>query len=107
MGRKRRPGKVREYARGRIKQLLDLAEKTPAKAKRYVGMALALVKKYKVRLPGKYKRRVCKKCNAFLVPGKSLRVRTTPSRKTVVFTCLECGTVSRYPYKPKPLKREE
>ena len=68
----------------------DLSHKYATKARR---MAL----KYKLKLPLSLKRRICKNCYAFLVPGKNLRVRTT--RGHVTYYCLECRHFMRVGYK--------
>jgi len=68
----------------------DLAHKYAKKARR---MAL----KYKLKLPSILKRKICKNCFSFLVPGKNLRVRTR--RGHVVYYCLECKKFMRIGYK--------
>ena len=60
---------------------------------RYVQLARAIGMRYNVRIPAALKRRGCRKCGAFLVPGKNLRVRCRHG--TTVWTCLKCGAVSR------------
>ena len=70
----------------------DLSHKYAKKARR---MAL----KYKLKLPLSLKRRICKSCHAFLVPGKNLRVRTT--RGHVTYYCLECRKFMRFGYKKR------
>ncbi|CAB49484.1 ribonuclease P protein component 4 [Pyrococcus abyssi] len=87
----------------RIDTLFTLAEKvvkySPDLARRYVELALEIQKKSKVKLPRKWKRRYCKRCHAFLVPGFNARVRLRTDRMPhVVITCLECGHIMRYPY---------
>ncbi|WP_394326734.1 ribonuclease P protein component 4 [Thermococcus chitonophagus] len=87
----------------RIDTLFTLAEKvfpySPELAKRYVELALSVQQKAKVKTPRKWKRRYCKKCHAFLVPGVNARVRLRTKRMPhVVITCLECGHIMRYPY---------
>ena len=68
----------------------DLADKYAKKARR-----IAL--KYKVSMPLKYKRSICKNCHAFLIPGKNLRVRTHKGH--MVYYCLECKKFTRVGYK--------
>ncbi len=70
----------RKIARERIDVLFTLAERVfpyePELANRYVGIALAVQQKAKIRMPRKWKRRYCRKCHSFLVPGgKNARVR--------------------------------
>jgi ribonuclease P protein subunit RPR2 len=44
-------------------------------------------------LPATLKRRVCKKCHSFWVPGKTVRVRVREKR--VAYTCLVCKDMRR------------
>lgn len=67
-------------------------------AKRYVGLALKIGMKVQIPIPRELKRKFCKKCHIYWIPGKTLRVRTKKDDKTVIFTCLECGAIRRYPY---------
>lgn len=87
----------------RIDTLFTLAERvarySPDLAKRYVELALEIQKKAKVKIPRKWKRRYCKRCHTFLIPGVNARVRLRTKRMPhVVITCLECGYIMRYPY---------
>ncbi|AEH24167.1 ribonuclease P protein component 4 [Pyrococcus yayanosii] len=87
----------------RIETLFTMAERVfpydRELARRYVEIALAVQQKAKVRMPRKWKRRYCKRCHAFLVPGINARVRLRERRMPhVVITCLECGHMMRYPY---------
>ena len=68
----------------------DLADKCAKKARR-----TAL--KYKVSLPLKFKRSICKNCHSFLVPGKNMRVRTHKGH--IVYYCLNCKGFMRIGYK--------
>lgn len=108
MGRKRfmRERKRREkrrIARERVDTLFTLAERVSPYdrdlANRYVEIALAVQQKAKIRIPRKWKRRYCKKCHSFLVPGVNARVRLrSKPYPHVVVKCLECGHIMRYPY---------
>lgn len=77
----------------RIEVLFEQAELRPKLARRYVTLARKLATRYKVPIPLKWKRRFCRQCNAFLVPGKNCRVRARKD-KTVI-TCLDCKAVKR------------
>ena len=68
-------------------------------ANRYVALARAISMKYKVRIPSALKRRFCKHCHAYLVPGVNLRVRTREGRLT--YYCLVCKRFWRMPYARK------
>ena len=65
----------------------------PVRSDRCVALARSIGMRYNMRLPPEFKRRICRSCGAFLVPGKNLRVRIRPGR--TVWTCLKCGTPSR------------
>jgi len=91
----------RAIARERIARLLALADEatregTPERATRYVHLARRVGMKYVVRLSPAQRRRVCRRCEAFLVPGKTSRVRLREGK--VAQTCLACGTVRRFGY---------
>jgi len=93
----------RKIARERVNTLFTLAERIfpyePELANRYVEIALAVQQKARIRMPRKWKRRYCKKCHSFLVPGVNARVRLRNKRMPhVVVKCLNCGHIMRYPY---------
>ncbi len=92
---------MRKIARERIEILLSRAEKErdSVLAKRYVDLALRIAKKYRVRIPKRWKRRFCKKCHAFWHPGENLLVRLVKKpHPHVLYICLECGRKYRFPY---------
>ncbi|WP_324736221.1 ribonuclease P protein component 4 [Thermococcus sp. SY098] len=101
--RKKEQREKRKIALERINILFTLAERVfpydKELANRYVEIALAVQQKAKVRMPRKWKRRYCKKCHSFLVPGVNAQVRLRQKRMPhVVIKCLECGHIMRYPY---------
>ncbi len=63
---------------------------------KYVASARKLSMKYKVKIPHELKRRMCKHCHKYLVPGVNLRVRTKNGK--VVYYCLECKRFMRFEY---------
>lgn len=91
---------ARNIARERMSILLDRAAEVFREdrelARRYVYLARRLGMRYNVRLKKDDKLRVCRRCNAYLVPGANCRVRTHEGR--VVITCLDCGGVRRIPF---------
>lgn len=91
----------RNMATSRIEILMQRAEevysKDKALADRYAALAKRLVMRHNAKFPDKWKRRICKKCSKFLVPGDNCRVRT--HKKRVTITCLECGSIVRIPFK--------
>ena len=102
---RKKPGQKKPYnvdmAEQRIKRLFSLAEKTfperPELADRYVEIARKISMRHRVSIPGEFKRRICKECHAYLMPGQNSRIRL--DGKNMVITCLKCGTIKRYPYK--------
>jgi ribonuclease P protein subunit RPR2 len=63
---------------------------------RYVQLARKIAMKYKVKIPREFKRRFCKSCFRYLVPGANCRVRLCKSK--VVYTCLNCKNMTRISY---------
>lgn len=89
----------------RVERLLELAGEAfgerPELSHRYAELAWGLKTRYNLRLPARLKRKICRKCRAFWVPGATCRVRTRPKRGHVVITCLRCGYQRRVPYRPR------
>ena len=88
---------TKQMAKHRIQVLFGQAEKrrreNPQLAARYVEVARKVAMAAKLRLPTKYNRRICRNCNALLVPGENCRVRLRQRREPhVVVTCLVCGS---------------
>ena len=103
MRRKRivKPQKQRKIALERIEVLFKEAKnmfKEDSKlSDRYVQLARKIAMKYKVKIPSKFKRRICKNCHKYLVPGKNCRVRTHKGH--IVYYCLKCKNFMRIGYK--------
>ena len=91
----------REIALERITELFRQAEmrfkKSPELSDRYVELAKKIAMKYKVKIPRVLKRRFCKSCFKYLVPGVNCRVRLT--QKKIVYYCSNCRKFMRIPYK--------
>lgn len=91
---------IRDMAKQRIEILFGLAEKEfsehPKRSNRYVQLARRIGMRHNVRTPRELKRRVCKHCHSYLVPGTSARVRLR--KRYVTVTCLTCNKQMRYPY---------
>ncbi len=98
--RKQKPRWVRDIARDFIVRHLKLAEeayKTDRKlAHRYIELAIKASRKYNVRIPKEYKKRICPKCHALMIPGFNATIRV--SRGYVLWVCGECGHVRRFGY---------
>jgi ribonuclease P protein subunit RPR2 len=96
---------VGKIAAERIKKLFELAKKEKnGRAKRYVQLARRIAEKTRTRLPREIKRSFCRKCNS-LFNSKNLRVRIAKKEKKVIYTCLNCGNVQRYPFVKEKLKK--
>ena len=98
---KKNKSKMKLIAESRINILLNEAEKNysehPERSHRYSEMAYKLKLKYNIKLSSELKRRLCKKCRKFMVPGKTCRIRIHNSR--LIYTCLECNSIRRFPLK--------
>jgi ribonuclease P protein subunit RPR2 len=84
----------------RIDILFGLAEEEALshnlpRATRYVDLARKIGMRYNVRIPGKFKRKFCKHCHTFLLPGENARVRVK-NGKIIVF-CQNCNRYTRMP----------
>jgi len=69
----------------------------PAAVKRFVQLARRIGMRYQVSLPSELRRRICRECDAILVPGRTARHRVTQGR--LIVTCLQCGVIKRYPFR--------
>jgi ribonuclease P protein subunit RPR2 len=102
--RGRRTKEMVNIAEERIDILFNLAEEealayNPPRANRYVDLARKIGMRYNVRIPGKFKRKFCKHCHSFLLPGENCRVRIRGG-KIVVF-CEICKGYMRIPIASK------
>ncbi len=96
---------VREIVSERILILLSLAKKialeNPARAKRYVGIAVALCKRHNFRLGKEQKLQFCKKCLNCWVLGRTVRVRLNKRTKSAEYVCKFCGAKRTLSYAGK------
>jgi len=86
---------------GNFDRLFSLAEKEALKhnmyrADRYVELARKIGMRYNVPIPAKYKKRLCKHCYSYLLPGVNARVRT--GRSKVIIFCENCKKYMRFPF---------
>jgi len=101
---------IKKIAKQRIRILFEQAEKVfkkdPKLADRYVAIARRIAMKARVRIPKELKRRFCKHCYAYLVPGVNCRVRLVGQK--VVYYCFKCKKYMRFPYiKEKKERKKE
>ena len=106
-----KPGWVKALAHKRIEKLLSLAvEEHPrnkARSNRYAQLAKQTATKYEIKLPHAYKKRICPQCGAFLVPGRTLKVRTTAKTRETLYICNECGHTQKMGYSREKLKKDK
>ena len=88
----------------RIDRLMGLAErnqrKNPSRAKRYIVLAGKMSTRYRVRMPERFKKRICKVCSRYWIPGYNVTVRLKRRNRTVEYRC-ECGALRRFGYTEK------
>ena len=95
---KEKNAKIRETAERQIRELFRQAESARQElADRYVKLAWSLSTKTKTPIPRELKRRFCRKCLSYFVPGRNCRVRV--SKGKVVCYCLNCRKFRRFVYK--------
>lgn len=98
---KRKPQKTRKIALERVQKLFSEAKSVfkedKALADRYVKLARKIAMKARIPIPPELKRRFCKHCYKYLIPGVNCRIRTHEGK--VVYYCLECRKFMRFPYK--------
>ncbi len=89
----------KEGALQQVRALFDAAAiifpKNPAEANRLTAKAHREVLRSKLKLPAVLKKRYCKSCRSFWMPGKTVRVRLGKGR--VVYSCLSCKKIQRMP----------
>ena len=91
---------IKKVARQKVEELFNYADSIFKKdknlANRYVNIARKIAMKVNLRLPSKLKRKFCKHCYSFLMPGFNCRIRTRDNK--VVYYCLECKKFMRFPF---------
>ena len=96
---KKKPKLQQETAKERISLLFSSAEREfrqrPDRSRRYMELASRMAMRYNVRLPQSLKRKFCKECYMYMVPGSSCRVRL--SNSSVIVTCSSCGRKTKHP----------
>lgn len=92
-----------KIAKERIEILFEQAEKEfkehPERSHRYVEIARNIAMRFNLSIPKKYRRKFCKNCYKYLMPGENCRVRLDSKRSKKVVKCEECGEIMRFPYK--------
>ncbi|MFH0832298.1 MAG: ribonuclease P [Candidatus Aenigmatarchaeota archaeon] len=95
-----KPVEQLKIAKERIAILFNEAQKTvkedPELAKRYTRLAKKIGMRYNIRL-GRLKRRFCKYCYNYFLPGVSCRQRLNKGKVSI--KCFSCDKTIHYPYK--------
>ena len=98
----------KEIAHERVKILFQKAGEVFSKDKslsnRYVTLARKIAMKVKIRIPLELKRKFCKHCYKYLMPGVNSRIRTRDGK--VIISCLECKKFTRIPVGKKKKKNQ-
>ncbi len=96
----------RKEAIGKINTLFsdaqNIASTNISFANKFVAKARRIAMKSRIRLPAQLKRRFCKNCHIYFIPGKNYKVRT--KNKKVIYTCLSCKHITRIQTKTKPVQ---
>jgi len=87
-----------------FKQAVDIFSEDPKLSNRYVQLARKIAMKFKVKLTSTQKRKFCKHCYCFLMPGVNCTVRITG--KTITYTCKKCKKFTRIGYKSKKTSKK-
>jgi ribonuclease P protein subunit RPR2 len=94
----RRKESDKKEALKKIKVLFDEARlqflRNPSLSNRYVTLARKIAMKFRVKIPRELKRKFCKHCYHYLVPGKNCRVRIYKSK--VIYSCFNCKKFMRF-----------
>jgi ribonuclease P protein subunit RPR2 len=98
----------KRIARQRMARLFALAEEQALqgnleRAARYAGLARRIGTRYTVRVAPEHRLASCRGCGAYLLPGKTARVRARGGK--VAVTCLACGAVRRHGYTREQAQR--
>jgi ribonuclease P protein subunit RPR2 len=90
--------KIKRNILNLINNLFDEAKlifnENPFLANRYIKLARKNAMKVNLKIPRNLKRKFCKHCYFYLVPGKNCRVRIHKSR--VIYYCFNCKKFMRF-----------
>lgn len=92
----------RRIASKNIKELIDfsLNKEYPLQyRKRALALAKRLSLKFNVRAKELDYYFICKNCGEPLIPGGNVSIRL--NKKRLIFKCLNCGNINRFPYSKK------
>jgi len=91
----------KQIARERISILFKRAgyifKESPSLANRYVDIARKIAMKAQINIPSNLRKKFCRKCFSYLMPGENCRVRTR--NKKLIYFCKKCKNYMRFAYK--------
>jgi ribonuclease P protein subunit RPR2 len=90
--------KVKQIAREHIDVLVEhaLHEKDDSLAAKQARQAKKIAMHLRIRLPYEIRQLYCKRCKAFIIPGRTARVRMGRAKtRAVRITCLKCDHTYR------------
>jgi ribonuclease P protein subunit RPR2 len=102
-GRKKSRDEQKEIASERIEILFVLADAAALSedlecADQLITQAKKIAMKYNLRTPRELRRKVCKFCWGYLLPGVTSRVRVKSKDLRVEARCLRCNKIMYHPY---------
>jgi len=91
---------IKSSVRQSIAKLMGEAESAwksgkKGRPERYAKMAMDLVRKHKVRLTDEQKRRFCRKCFSWWVPGDTVKLIYDQRHHVIRMKCAKCGYARR------------
>ena len=93
-----KPAQQVNIAKKRIRFLFqeakDVFKENSKLSDKYVKLARRISMKYKIKLPSALKKKFCKHCHKYLVPGVNCRVRIHKHR--IIYYCFGCKHFMRY-----------
>ncbi|HIE33680.1 MAG TPA: hypothetical protein EYP86_00890 [Candidatus Altiarchaeales archaeon] len=94
--------KLKEIARERIDILFRQSDEAAHKgeldnANRYIDIVRRIAMKNNIRIPREYKRRFCRFCYKYLLPGKTSRTRINSKEGRIETECFNCGKTIYFP----------
>jgi ribonuclease P protein subunit RPR2 len=98
MSKEKKQQKVKRIARDHIDVLVQnaLHERDDYLASKQAQQAKKIAMHQRIRLPYEIRQLYCKRCKAFIVPGRSSRIRVGRAKtRAVRITCLKCDHIYR------------
>ena len=80
-----------------FKKAKEVFKENSSLANRYVEIARKVAMKAQINIPSNLRKKFCRKCHSYLVPGENCRVRTR--NKMMIYYCKKCKNIMRFPYK--------